>query len=84
MLLASTFAVDCWLRGFLCRAVGVVDFAKHFQNFVDDAVVWFLNSRLDLGLSCARDFRSLVSVVAWCIGWGELLAPIIFQRSSLR
>ena len=67
MLLASTLTVDCWLRG-LGRAVCVVDFAKHFQNFVDDTVVWFLNSRLDLGLSCARDFRSLVSVVAWCVG----------------
>ena len=32
---------------------------KHFQNFIDDTIIWFLNSKLDLNLSCAKDFRNL-------------------------
>ena len=68
VLLASALAVGCWLGDFLNKAIGVINFAKHFQNFMDDAVVWFLNSRLGLGLSCARDFRGLISMVTWCIG----------------
>ena len=83
VLLASALAVDCWLGGFLDGAVGVMDFAGHFQGFVDDTLVWFLGSGLDLGLSCAGGFRGLVSVVAWCVGWGGLLALVVFQPSSL-
>ena len=26
---------------------------KIFQNFIDDTMIWFLNSKLDLNLSCA-------------------------------
>ena len=57
---------------------------KHFQNFIDDTMIWFLNSKLDLNLSCAKDFRNLISMVTWCINWRRLLALIIFQRSSLK
>ena len=64
-------------------AIGVVGFAGHFRSFMDDALVWFLGSRLDLGLSCAGGFQGLVSVVAWCVGWGGLLALVVFQRGSL-
>ena len=39
-----------------------------FRNFIDDTMVWFLNSGLDLGLSCTWGFRSLISMVAWCVG----------------
>ena len=84
VLLASTLAINCWLRNFLNRAIGIINFAKHFQNFIDDAVVWFLGSKLDLSHSCAKDFRSLISVVAWCIGWRRLLALMVFRRSSLK
>ena len=60
MLLASALAVDCKLRGFLGRAVGVVGFARPFLSFVDDAVVLCLDSGLGLGLSCAGTFGALV------------------------
>ena len=38
-------------------------------------MIWYLNSKLDLYLSCAKDFRSLNSIVTWCINWRRLLAP---------
>ena len=59
-------------------------FAKHFQNFIDDTLIGFLGSGLDLGLSCAGGFLGLVSAVAWYVAWGRLLALIFFQRGSLR
>ena len=33
---------------------------------------------LTLNLSCAKDFRNLISMVTWCINWRRLLALIIF------
>ena len=47
-------------------------------------MIWFLNSKLDLNLFCAKDFRNLISMVTWCISWRRLFALIIFQRSSLK
>ena len=47
-------------------------------------MIWFLNSKLDLNLSCTKDFRNLISMVTWCINWRRLLALIIFQRRSLK
>ena len=47
-------------------------------------MIWFLNSKLDLNLSCAKDFQNLISMVTWCINWRRLLALIIFQRSLLK
>ena len=32
-------------------------------------MIWYLNSKLDLNLSCANDFRNLNSMVTWCINW---------------
>ena len=52
---------------------------KPFLNFIDDTMIWYLNS---INLSCAKDFGNLNSMVTWCINWGRLLALIIFQRSS--
>ena len=46
---------------------GIINFAKHFQNFIDDTIIGFLSSKLDLNLSCAKDFRNLISMVTWCI-----------------
>ena len=57
---------------------------KTFSNFIDDTMIWFLNSKLDLNLSCTKDSRNLISVVTWCINWSRLLALIIFQCSSLK
>ena len=74
------------LNGWVCKilitalkAIGIINFAKHFQNFIADTIVWFLNSKLDLNLSCAKDFRNRI----WCI-LRKLLALIIFQRSLLK
>ena len=41
-------------------------------NFIDDTMIWYLNSKLDLSLSCAMDFRNLNSMVTWCINWRRL------------
>ena len=38
MLLTSTLAINCYLRNFLNRAIGIINFAKHFQNFIDDTL----------------------------------------------
>ena len=87
---ASSYVTDFNTRNklltqkLLNRAIGIINFAKHFQNFIDDIMLWFLNSKLDLNLSCAKDFRNLISMVTWCISWRRLLALIIFQRSSLK
>ena len=40
---------------------------KYFKNFIDDTMIRFLNSKLGLNLSCAKDFRNLISTVTWCI-----------------
>ena len=38
-----------------------------FLNFIDDTMIFFLNSKFDLNLSCAKDFQNLVSMVTWSI-----------------
>ena len=67
MLLTSTLAINCQLRNFLNKAISIINFAKPFLNFIDDTMIRFLNSKLDLNLSCAKVFRSLISMVTWCI-----------------
>ena len=57
---------------------------KPFLNFIDDTMIWYLNSKLDLNLSGAKDFLNLNSMVTRCINWRRLLALIIFQHSSLK
>ena len=37
-------------------AIGIINFAKQFQNFICDTMICFLNSKLDLNLSCAKAF----------------------------
>ena len=51
MLLTSTHSINCKLRNFLNKAMGIINFAKLFLNFIS-----ILNSIPDLYLSCARDF----------------------------
>ena len=41
-------------------------------------MIWYLNSKLDFNLSCAKDFRNLNSMVTWCINF-RLFALIIFS-----
>ena len=67
ILLTSTPAIDCYLRNFLSKAIGIINFAKPFLNFIEDTMILYLNSKLDLNLSCAKDFLNLNSMVTWCI-----------------
>ena len=39
LLLTSTPAINCKLRNFLNRAIGIINFAKQFQNFIDDTLI---------------------------------------------
>ena len=39
MLLTSTLAINCELRNFLNKAMGIINFAKYFQNFIDDTMI---------------------------------------------
>ena len=43
--------VDDSLRNFLNKVIVIINFTKSFQNFIDDTVIWYLNSKLDLNLS---------------------------------
>ena len=56
MLLNSTLTINCSLRNFLKKAIGIINFAKPFLDFMDDTVIYYLNSKLDLNLSCAMTF----------------------------
>ena len=62
----------------------VINIAKYCLNFIDDTIIWYLNSKLDLNLFCTKDFRNLNSMLTWCINWRRLVALIILQRSSLK
>ena len=45
-------------------------------------MIWYLNFKLDLNLSCAMDFQNLNSMVTCRINWRRSLALITFQHSS--
>ena len=45
---------------------------KDASNFIDKTMIWYLNSKLDLNLSWAKDFLILNSMVTWCINWRKL------------
>ena len=47
-------------------------------------MIWYLNSKMDLNLSCAKDFRHLNYMLTWSINWRRLLALINFQRHSFK
>ena len=55
-------------------------FSKFYRRYYD----LISKFQVELNLSCAKDFRNLISMVTWCINWRRLLALIIFQRSSLK
>ena len=44
---------------------GIISFAKPILNSIDDAMIRYLNSKLDLNLSCAKDFQNMSSMVTW-------------------
>ena len=39
MLLTLTLAINCYLRNFLKKAIGIINFAKPFLNFIDDTMI---------------------------------------------
>ena len=39
ILLTSTLAINCYLRNFLNKAIGIINFAKPFLNFIDDTMI---------------------------------------------
>ena len=39
ILLTSTLAINCQLRNFLNKTIGIINFAKPFQNFTDDTMI---------------------------------------------
>ena len=38
MLLISTLAINCELRNFLNKAIGIINFTIPFLNFIDDTI----------------------------------------------
>ena len=38
-LLTSTLAINCLLRNFLNKAIGIIKFVKPFLNFIDDTMM---------------------------------------------
>ena len=47
--------------------IGIINFAKHFLNLIGATMISYLNSKLDLNLSYAKDFRNLNYMVTWRI-----------------
>ena len=84
MLLTSTLAINCWLRNFLNKAIGIINVTNPFLNFIFYNMIWYLNSKLDLNLSCVKDFHHLGSTVTWCINWRRFLAVIIIIINILK
>ena len=39
MLLTSTLAINCYLRNFLNKAIGIINFAKPFLNFIANSMI---------------------------------------------
>ena len=72
------------LRNFLNKAIGIINFPKPFLSFIDDTMMCYLTSKLDLNLFWAKDFRNLNSMVTWCINSSRSFDLITFQRSSLK
>ena len=48
ILLTSTLAINCLLRNFLNKVICIINFIKPFLNCIDDTMIWYLNSKLDL------------------------------------
>ena len=67
MLVTSTLAINCLLRNFLNKAIGIINIANIFLNFITNTLIGYLDSMLDLNLSSAKDLRSLSYMVTKCI-----------------
>ena len=45
---AADFNTRYKLRNFLNKAISIINFTKPFLNFIDETMIWYLNSKLDL------------------------------------
>ena len=63
LLLTSTLAINCKLRNFLNKVIGIINFAKPFLNFINNTMICYLKSKLDFNFSCAKGFQNLDSMV---------------------
>ena len=67
-----TLAINSYLRNFLNKAIGIINFAKHFQNFIDDDLIskfqFGLKSLLRQGLSELDFYGDLVYKLKKIVG----------------
>ena len=68
---ASSYVADFNTRNklltqkLLKQGYGYHTICKTYLNFIDDTMIWYLNSKMDLNLSCAKEFRNLNYMVTW-------------------
>ena len=55
-----------------------------FSKFYRQYYTWYLNCKLDLNLSCDKEFRKPSSIVTWCINWRRLFALILFSAQFIK
>ena len=65
-------------------AIGIINFAKPFLNFMDDTMIWYLNSKLDLNLSCAKDFQNLNFMMTWYYKFRKIVGSNIFSAQFIK
>ena len=47
-------------------------------------MIWYLNSKLDLNLSCAKDFRNLNSMVTWYYKFRKIVGSNNFSAQFIK
>ena len=55
------------MESYISQLIRFARASSHVADFTDDTIFRYLNSKLDLNLSCAKDFGNLNSMVTWCI-----------------
>ena len=68
----------------LNKAISIMNFAKHFLNFSTNAMILYLDSILDLNISCTRCFRNQTFMATKCTNQRTFLTLILFQCSLLK
>ena len=54
--------IKLFTQKLLNNAIGIINFTKPFLNFIDNTLICYLNSKLDLNVSCAKDCCLLLSL----------------------
>ena len=76
--------MNCQPRNFLNKAIGIINFAKPFLNFIDDTMIWYLHSKLDLNLSCAKDFCNLNYMVTFVYKLKKIVGSNNFSAQFIK